>query len=228
MSKKIILAGLLLTLFFILSSAPLTAQAALIDPSNSSYEYGSYSLNDIMGIVIGASNWVLGIVGSLALLMFIYGGFMFLISAGSSDKIGQAQKILVAAVIGLIIVFASYMIIRFVSQAIGVDWQGGKIIPSSSATKTTTSSGTTAIPTDCVEKYGADFSCRSASDAGYCIANHCGNGAEVCCHTSCAEQLGTQGYSCRDYKYDPTENLDCQNNLCPSEAGKNMKCCKQL
>jgi len=56
--------------------------------------------------------------------MFIYGGFTFLISAGSSEKIGEARKILVAAVIGLLIVFASYVIIQFVLQSLGMNWDG--------------------------------------------------------------------------------------------------------
>lgn len=211
MHKKIILAGLFLTLFFIFSGAPLTAHAALIDPGANAYEYGSYSLNDIMGIIIGASKWILGIVGSLALLMFIYGGFMFLISAGSSDKIGQAQKILVAAVIGLIIVFSSYMIIRFVSQAIGVDWQGGKIIPSSS----TNSGGT--IPNDCLETYGnKGYTCRDEAKSGYCVRYHCGNGSSVCCAPSCSEYTG---FSCMA----PSSGTNCKTQLC---KGDGQECCQ--
>ncbi len=130
MFKKIFLVSSCLALILTAIGAPLSARAqdSVIDPNTEAYETGDYSLNDIMTMVISISGWILGIVGSLALLMFVYGGFMFLISAGSSDKIGQAKKILVAAVIGLVIVFSSYMIIRFVSQAIGVDWQGGKII----------------------------------------------------------------------------------------------------
>lgn len=80
---------------------------------------GDYTLNDFVRLAILASQWILGIVGSLSLIMFIYGGFMFLISSGSSDKVGQAKKIITAAIIGLIIVFSSWLIIRFVTQAIG-------------------------------------------------------------------------------------------------------------
>ncbi len=80
---------------------------------------GDYAVSDFLSIAIIASQWILGIVGSLALIMFIYGGFMFLISAGSSDKVGQAKKILVAAIIGLIIVFSSWLIIKFVTGSIG-------------------------------------------------------------------------------------------------------------
>ena len=59
--------------------------------------------------------------------MFIYGGFIFLISGGSKEKIGEAKKIITAAIIGLIIVFASYMIIRFVVGALGMEWEGREL-----------------------------------------------------------------------------------------------------
>ena len=54
--------------------------------------------------------------------MFIYGGFMFLISAGSADSVGKAKQIITAAVIGLIIVFSSYLIIKFTLDSMGVNW----------------------------------------------------------------------------------------------------------
>lgn len=85
---------------------------------------GDYELNDFIVLAIKVSQWILGIVGSLSLLMFIYGGLSFLISAGSSDKITKAKDIIVAAVIGLIIVFASWLIIKFVMQSMGINWNG--------------------------------------------------------------------------------------------------------
>lgn len=90
---------------------------------------GNYKLNDFVSLAINVSKWILGIVGSLALVMFIYGGFLFLISGGSSDKISQANKIVVAAVIGLVIVLASFLIIKFVMGSMGLDWNGQIAIP---------------------------------------------------------------------------------------------------
>lgn len=82
------------------------------------------SLNGFMQLALAAAKWILGISGSLALAMFVYGGFMLLISQGSSDKIGQAKGIIVGAVVGLFIVFGSYTIIGFVISTMGIenDW----------------------------------------------------------------------------------------------------------
>lgn len=85
---------------------------------------GNYEVNDFVALGIKVSQYILGLVGSLSLLMFIYGGVMFLISGGSADSIGKAKKILIAAVIGLCIVFASYLIIKTVLKAMGLDWSG--------------------------------------------------------------------------------------------------------
>jgi len=63
-------------------------------------------------------NSALGIVGSLALLMFIYGGFVWLTSAGSSDKVTKGKNILVWATIGLVVIFMSYGATKFVLDKI--------------------------------------------------------------------------------------------------------------
>lgn len=63
-------------------------------------------------------NSALGIVGSLALLMFIYGGFTWLTSAGSADKVTKGKNILVWATIGLVVIFMSYGATRFVLDKI--------------------------------------------------------------------------------------------------------------
>ena len=142
MLKKNILFITLLLSFTVLIAAPAygqtstpilpsatgnTSAATCKNPATGGYDAtycGDYALDDFVRLAINVSKWILGIVGSLSLVMFIYGGFMFLISAGSADTVGQAKKILIAAVIGLIIVFSSYLIIQFVLASIGLKWDG--------------------------------------------------------------------------------------------------------
>ncbi|MDD5291277.1 MAG: pilin [Patescibacteria group bacterium] len=81
---------------------------------------GDCQLNDFIQLAVNASQWILGIVGSLTLLMFIYGGLMFIISSGSSEKVTKAKEIIIGAVIGLAIVFTAYIIIGFVFSAFDV------------------------------------------------------------------------------------------------------------
>jgi hypothetical protein len=65
----------------------------------------------LIGKVISA---ILGLVGSLALLMFIYGGLVWMTAAGASEKVQKGKDILVWAAIGMIVIFSSYAMVRFV------------------------------------------------------------------------------------------------------------------
>lgn len=87
------------------------------------------SLDGFVKIAIAVAAWILGITGSLALLFFIYGGFMFLISAGSSERVQKAKQIIIGAVIGVVIVLTSFLIIDFIitsltgsNQIDGKEW----------------------------------------------------------------------------------------------------------
>ncbi len=120
-SKKIFLRrfGIFLLSLFVLSLIFVVRTKAAIVPDNNK-ESGSYTLNDIVRTGVNVADWILGIVGSLTLLMFIYGGFMLLISAGNAESVAQGKKIILGSVMGLIIVFSSYLIIQFFTQSMGV------------------------------------------------------------------------------------------------------------
>lgn len=119
-NKKLLVS---IIVFFFLFISLTYCQASLVDGIPCATE-GKCELSDFMKIAINVANWILGITGSLALAFFIYGGVMFLISAGSPEMVTKAKQIIIGAVIGLVIVFASYTIIRFVFQAAGLNWQG--------------------------------------------------------------------------------------------------------
>ncbi len=70
----------------------------------------------LIGKVIIAA---LGIVGSIALLMFIYGGFVWMTAAGNQEMVTRGRNILIWAAIGLIVIFSSYALVKFVFQGVG-------------------------------------------------------------------------------------------------------------
>lgn len=57
---------------------------------------------------------ILGFLGIFTVLLMLWGGFMWMTSMGNEDKISQAKKIISAATVGLVIVFAAYSIATFV------------------------------------------------------------------------------------------------------------------
>jgi hypothetical protein len=69
---------------------------------------GNCSLKDIMTVFQNVGNWVLGIVGSLVFIMYIIGGFYFLVSQGGQLK-QKGIKMIRTSTIGLLIVFGAYI-----------------------------------------------------------------------------------------------------------------------
>lgn len=62
----------------------------------------------VLGRVIQGA---MGVIGSLALLMFVYGGFQWLTSAGNSDGVKKGTQTMMWAVIGIVLVFSSYLLL---------------------------------------------------------------------------------------------------------------------
>jgi hypothetical protein len=105
----------------VVQTMPVFAQSVTDNLSPTCKSDGNCELNDFMRIFINISKIILGLTGSLALIAFIYGGVMFLISGGSSEKVTKAKQIIVGAVVGIIIVLASWTIIGFVFKALGIE-----------------------------------------------------------------------------------------------------------
>ncbi|MFH1193694.1 MAG: pilin [bacterium] len=76
-------------------------------------------LSCFLELGVNVSNWIFGITGSLALLFFIYGGFLFLTSGGSEQQVTKGKTILTQAVIGIIIIFGAFVAVKFIVSALG-------------------------------------------------------------------------------------------------------------
>lgn len=72
---------------------------------------------------------MLGIIGSLSFAMIIYGGFLYLTSAGAPETITKAKNIVVWAALGLVIIFAAYAIVGTLFQ-ISADAVGANLLGS--------------------------------------------------------------------------------------------------
>lgn len=63
-------------------------------------------------------DWILGLVGTVAVLMLIWGGFSYLTSAGNSETTKKAKQTITYAIIGMIIIGISYALVNFVTNTI--------------------------------------------------------------------------------------------------------------
>jgi|GEM_PF-6570387 len=79
---------------------------------------GNYSIQQLMGLIV---NRFMGILGSITLVVFVYGGFMFLTAAGNDEKVKKGTSAMLYAAIGLFIIFGAYVILNMVlGQVLGV------------------------------------------------------------------------------------------------------------
>ena len=71
----------------------------------------SSSVDEVVKLVINLFSWVVGVV---AVIMIIYGGFQYITAAGDSGKVSNAKNTILYALIGLVIVALAQVIVRFV------------------------------------------------------------------------------------------------------------------
>jgi hypothetical protein len=76
------------------------------------------SVNTVPELINRAIIAILGIVGALALLMFVWGGLLWMTSGGNSDQVKKGRETLVWASIGLLIIFASYSLVNTIFRAL--------------------------------------------------------------------------------------------------------------
>ncbi len=68
-------------------------------------------VNDLVGQIINIFSIIVGIV---AVIMIVYGGFRYITSGGDSGNVTSAKNTILSAIIGLVIVALAQFIVKFV------------------------------------------------------------------------------------------------------------------
>ncbi len=109
--KKTMIALFACVVFFV-------ANAALAQPNlgiNSLAEGGvQLAQTDIRVIVARIVQVFLGLLGTIAVVLILYGGWLWMTAAGDSTKIATAKKTLINAAIGLLIILSAFSITQFI------------------------------------------------------------------------------------------------------------------
>lgn len=71
----------------------------------------------LRGIVLAIINFALGFLGLLAVIMVIYGGFLYVSSAGNEENVKKAKQILLYAVLGIVIILISFALVNTILGA---------------------------------------------------------------------------------------------------------------
>ena len=90
------------------------------DPNNPDYRYlPSGFARDFTALFTGVLSLVMALVAVLVFFMLIWGGVEWILSGGDKGKTEQARNKIVASLIGLLIVAASYAILYLILRFLG-------------------------------------------------------------------------------------------------------------
>ncbi|MEK7183652.1 MAG: pilin [Patescibacteria group bacterium] len=87
---------------------------------------GNCTLDDVLQVFVNITILILGIIGSVILLMFVYGGFLWVTSQGDAKRIENGKNTITHAVIGFAIVLLSYSLITFLIASLAGDQVGSE------------------------------------------------------------------------------------------------------
>lgn len=118
--KKLVLINLSLAIIilFFLTGFLCLAQENPRDSLNKTQDVIQLPATDLptyLGQIIGAA---LALTGSIFLILIIYGGFIIMTAAGNSEKADKGKRIIYWAIIGVLVIGASYGITTLVFKAI--------------------------------------------------------------------------------------------------------------
>lgn len=118
MKKFLIIIAILIAGAFLIDSLPALAQGSTaLGGLDETAEVAGYStgsdanLTTVVGNIIKA---ILGVLGIVFALLLIYGGIQYMTAHGNEENVKKAKDTLIAAVVGIIIIVASYAVASFV------------------------------------------------------------------------------------------------------------------
>jgi hypothetical protein len=107
------------TLFSLILIVPTIVSAQVTRPTNS---YGLAENINANSIVEDVIKFVTTFLASLAILMIVVSGIMYMVSGGDQQKAETAKNILTYSVIGLVIAILAYAIVIFIGTTFGANW----------------------------------------------------------------------------------------------------------
>lgn len=77
-------------------------------------QFPGVSVQTLAGRVI---KFIVGIIGTVSLGMFVYAGLLWMFSGGNSEKSKKAMQIMVWSALGIVVILSSYAIVSFIFEA---------------------------------------------------------------------------------------------------------------
>lgn len=109
--KKFLPVSVASTAIYLVTTSQASAQSVSVCPAGQFASLCNISIGQFIGNLI---SFIFIIAAIVALLYLIWGGFKWITSGGDKTNIETARSHIIAAVVGLIIIFLSYVILNLV------------------------------------------------------------------------------------------------------------------
>jgi lysylphosphatidylglycerol synthetase-like protein (DUF2156 family) len=109
-------ASILVSLAMIASPFIASAQFRLPDAGGTGLSNTFGGATNLSSLILSVINIILALAGLIAVLVLIIGGFRYVTSFGNEEVTGQAKKMILNAIIGIIIIILAFVIVRVVQN----------------------------------------------------------------------------------------------------------------
>lgn len=97
----------------VMPAAALAQGLGPVDPQS----VGGVAKGALIPAVLQIVNWLLALVALVAALYLLYGGLLYITSAGDQTKADKAKNTILYALVGLVVIALSFVIVNFVVSA---------------------------------------------------------------------------------------------------------------
>jgi len=105
------------TLTAVAVALPLVAMAQVDLGLNYATNIG-LGTKDVRETVSSIIRAFMGLLGIVAVVIILLGGFKWMTAAGNEEKVSEAKKLILSGIIGLVIIMSAYAIAQFVVGAV--------------------------------------------------------------------------------------------------------------
>lgn len=102
----------------VLAAAPTELQTDKLLPPEVAQNLGVPAQQDLRITIARLINVFMGLLGIVAVVIILIGGFMWMTAGGDEEKVGNARKLIFSGIIGLAIILSAFAIARFVISSL--------------------------------------------------------------------------------------------------------------